>query len=509
MSMGCCNGYHEFNLDYFLNKFKTLQKNMAEVDDYIKNLDVTAEINAKLEEMQANGEILSPYGLIGKKIAWFGDSLIWGDSGDSGHTAVENNIPKLFDIYAGTSHVSYARKSAMMCSYLGGTNNLQNQISGANLDDCDIAVIAFCTNDYTQGAPIGDFYETSWYTFCGALNNAIAQIKNMKNDIQVVVFGMFPSASFFGTTRNRWRCRISAYAYALQKVSEINRARFISVVDCAGVTKNNLSAISLDGTHFTQAGYEILAVSILNAWGGLNFEIAHNDNAFNGNSYPSIEQYGRYPVRYNGESNAYTSYVSGSVTPGEYIIEFDYETTYASVLDPENYYYGFHMKVGDNYFVSPIGLIENEGHIFCITSVDDTLNGLLSMRFGTNDENANCTNMIIKNLKIMPINGKWNFVPESEATRVENVNGSIMVSRFSNGNSRIKGNLSIADSFEAYATIASGVILQEYVSAPMYYFPVMQISDGKAKLLRGQVNSAGQLSVNAALQSGDKLTFTI
>lgn len=508
MSMGCCN-YHEFSLDWFLSQFKILQKNMAEVDEYIKNLDVTKEINDKLEEMLSSGEILSPYGLIGKKIAWFGDSLIWGDSGDSGHTAVTNNIPKLFDIYAGSSHISYAKKSAMMSSYLGGTNNLQNQISGANLNDCDIAVISFITNDFVQGAPIGDFYSNSWYDFCGALNNAIAQIKNLKNNIQVVVLGAFPSSRLFNDTRNSWRCCISAYAYALQKVSEINRARFISVVDCSGVTINNLNAISIDGTHFTQSGYEILAISILNAWGGLPFELHKQENAFNRNSYPSIEKPGKYPIILNGESNTYSTYVKGNATAGTYMIEFDYETSYGSVLDTESYYYGFHMLIGGDYFISPIGLNSEKGHIVCVGNLDDTLSGIMTMRFATNDTSAKCNNMLVYNMNIYPISGKWEYDVESNANLNENVSGSIRVSRYNDGSFRICGNITVNAEIDAYQTIAQGVVMQKYINDTIYYFPVMLSRGGSISLLRGQVNSSGMLSVNARLQSGDILSFTV
>lgn len=67
--MDCCNGgYHEFNLDWFLNKFKGLLKEWDAVNkewketikyisDFIQNLDITDAVSKKLDEMLADGSL--------------------------------------------------------------------------------------------------------------------------------------------------------------------------------------------------------------------------------------------------------------------------------------------------------------------------------------------------------------------------------------------------------------------------------------------------------------------
>ena len=63
MNMGCCNGgYHEFNLDWFLERFLQLEKewclekeDIDYIKNYFKNLDVSGEINDIVQQMINDG----------------------------------------------------------------------------------------------------------------------------------------------------------------------------------------------------------------------------------------------------------------------------------------------------------------------------------------------------------------------------------------------------------------------------------------------------------------------
>lgn len=125
-NLGPYSNFHELNQDWFLNEFnkivaqwKAMQKNFDSlqdafndlknyVQDYFKNLDVQDEINNKLNEMLANGEL---YAYIQKFLNIFTTPILYNCIGD-GVTDDTENFKKM--LKSGNKYIDLVGKTYLL-----------------------------------------------------------------------------------------------------------------------------------------------------------------------------------------------------------------------------------------------------------------------------------------------------------------------------------------------------------------------------------------------------------
>lgn len=294
MNMGCCNGgYHEFNLDWFLNEFK---KVMTEWDgtkkwleDWVNSFDIQGEIKKQLQawlddgtfeniiNQEIFGEIntkvsqntndiqtlkgditaITSTGLFGKQIDWFGDSIIRGEM--PGGAIAEKPIPTLFAELTGATCVNHAQSGATISNNEWATKII-NQVNSANLTNSDYVIVQGGINDYVLNYPIT--------LLSGGFTAGLIEIFNAissKNPIaKIIMLTMFPNNALFNGSLGHDGQNFVNYNDGIKGVC---RDRGIRCIDMTynSINRAYFNTVSSDGTHFNQTGYNILAVSLLNA----------------------------------------------------------------------------------------------------------------------------------------------------------------------------------------------------------------------------------------------------
>lgn len=300
--MGCCNGgYHEFNLDWFLTRFKEIESewdgtkewlkdwiNSFDIEGEIKkvmqgwlddgtfediiNKEIFGDLNNKVSQNTADIQALKnedvtiknditrikATGLFGKQIDWFGDSLIRGET--EGGSVVSQPIPSIFASMTGATCVNHAQSGATIANNKWATKVI-NQVNEADLTNSDYVIVQGGINDYFLNYPIGD--DTLSGSFTAGLIEIFNTIDNKNHSAKIIMCTLFPNEALFDGSLGHDGENFVNFNNAIKRIC---KERCVKCIDMTynSINRNYFSAVCPTGTHFTQEGYNLLAKAILN-----------------------------------------------------------------------------------------------------------------------------------------------------------------------------------------------------------------------------------------------------
>lgn len=302
MNMGCCNGgYHEFNLDWFLSRFKEIESEWDGTKEWLKNwvnsFDIEGEIKKVMQEWIDDGTIeniinqqifgeldnrvtqnskeiqalknedtgiknnitaIKAAGLFGKQIDWFGDSLMRGET--EGGSVVSQPIPSIFASMTGATCVNHAESGATIANNEWATKVI-NQVNEADLTDSDYVIVQGGINDYFLNYPIGD--DSLVGSFTAGLIEIFNTIDNKNHSAKIIMCTLFPNEALFDGSLGHDGENFVNFNNAIKRIC---KERCVKCIDMTynSINRNYFSAVCPTGTHFTQEGYNLLAKAILN-----------------------------------------------------------------------------------------------------------------------------------------------------------------------------------------------------------------------------------------------------
>ena len=272
------NDLYQFVINYFdSHDFQTMVNNkldqMAEdgtleslINDRIlggiKNdiSSVSARVST-LEGDMSNQKVLvgklTGWSLSGKQIDWFGDSIIRGEM--PGGAIAEKPIPTLFAELTGATCVNHAQSGATISNNEWATKVI-NQVNDADLTNSDYVIVQGGINDYVLNYPITLLSGG----FIAGLIEIFNAISYKNPNAKIIMLTMFPNNALFNGSLGHDGQNFVNYN---DEIKSVCRDRGIRCIDMTynSINRAYFNAVSSDGTHFNQAGYNILAVSLLNA----------------------------------------------------------------------------------------------------------------------------------------------------------------------------------------------------------------------------------------------------
>lgn len=300
-NMACCNGgYHEFNLDWFLSRFKEIESEWDGTKEWLKNwvesFDISGEvkkvmqgwiddgtferlineeifndintkiekntgdiasINTKVEKNSSDIASIKNTTLISKQIDWFGDSIIRGEM--PGGAIAEKPIPTLFAELTGATCVNHAQSGATISNNEWATKVI-NQVNDADLTNSDYVIVQGGINDYVLNYPITLLSGG----FTAGLIEIFNAISTKNPNAKIIMLTMFPNNALFNGSLGHDGQNFVNYN---DEIKGVCRDRGIRCIDMTynSINRAYFNTVSSDGTHFNQTGYNILAVSLLNA----------------------------------------------------------------------------------------------------------------------------------------------------------------------------------------------------------------------------------------------------
>ena len=507
--------FHDINLDWIMKTVKDsvekienyMKKTTEYIKNYFNNLDISQEVDNKLEDMAETGSLqkyLDPFMLKGKKCVFFGDSITWGDIGDSTHSQADRPYPTIISEKAGCESINKATKSATLTIVGSSTNNLKTQIESTDFSNVDFVFICFGINDFGKNVPIGSIDSEDWGCIYGALYNAIRAINAKNNSSEIVILSVPPTRHILSQQGNTWRCHMLAYVEAIGSFCLTNKIRYIDILHNSGIDALNLSYYSPDGVHFNQNGYNLLADCILYNMGGNTPYITSGVDVWDIMQYPNTDKLGRYALVRNGETLPYNSYNEITLNSGLYLAEFDYFCE-CSDYNMKDGFVGFNFKLGDNYIVSPIGIYNGQHKMRVAFKLNESASGIMLLRPTiASTVQVTLTTLEIENFKLIPLTGRAVFGDTVSVT--SNVfNGTATVTRYNNGVINFTVNGSLTSDVARYGIILNSSALRKFVNIDIkQYFTIYTDKE----ILRGQITNSG-LAVNKALTSGTNINFTV
>lgn len=306
MNMGCCNGgYHEFNLDWFLSRFKEIESEWDGTKEWLKNwvdsFDIEGEVKKVMQEWVDDGTIeniinqeifgeldnrvtqnseeiealkneytgiknditaIKAAGLFGKQIDWFGDSILYGESPGGGR--VEKAIPQLFAEATGATCINHA-VSGSTISNNAWEAKVITQVNNADLSKSDYVIVQGGINDYLLNYPIISAPSSSGYssTFREGLIAIFNAIANKNAKATIIMLTMFPNNAYFNGSLGHDGENFEDYNRAIKEVCRDRCIRCINMTNNS-INRSTFNTVSSDGTHFTQTGYIILTNHLIN-----------------------------------------------------------------------------------------------------------------------------------------------------------------------------------------------------------------------------------------------------
>lgn len=481
------------------------------VDNYFESLDLSKEVSDKIDTMAEEGELnkyLDPAFIKGKRLVFFGDSLTWGDIGDSSHTQAATPFPKSIANKTGCLSVNYGVKGAEASTYKS-TSNLKTQLDSADLDGADMVFIEFGTNDFNTGTPLGDIDSTDWNTFCGAYNNAIAEIASKNGKAIVYLLGLFPSTKLYSGAYNSTRNILRTYDEYIKMIAARTGCRYIDMKQNSGFNRSNYLSYSTDGTHYTNTAYGIIADVIIRNLGGNDCAITPINNVLNKNLLPQYNQRFQYGVVYDGTENTWISFAPFTFGVGTYMIDFDYVCE-MDPYDTSQFYAGVHCKLSSNFLTSVIGIKNGVGHMRQFFTVFNATTGNLAFRSTNNDPSSRFKNLFIKNVTITPLNGGVITVNDRVTVDSEKLESPLDVTRLNSGAILVTYAGGVKGAVNAYQAIAQSSFFKEISNLSRNcYFPmfISGRSNPNYIVARGQLLGS-TIACNENLFDTDTLSFS-
>ena len=263
---------------------KKLQKDYEKLKKQITDENFQLQINSKIDNVKSElkaelnafdlqlSKTAKP--LKGKKIAFLGDSLIWGLNGAVAWKQVEKPISVLVEELTGATCINHGVSG----STLGGDGSTSDKTKGhilgynpmnlriKNIDNVDAIFCMGGTYDYAtdRKVPVGKMEDTNNLTFYGGLDTIIKHIGNEKPRIKLIT-GTPPrraeeKANMYGNT-------LSDYVNAVKekcKYYGINYVDLYNKGNCLYWSSKWRGIYSPDGVHGTQELYNNYAILIAN-----------------------------------------------------------------------------------------------------------------------------------------------------------------------------------------------------------------------------------------------------
>lgn len=481
------------------------------VDNYFNNLNLSTEVSNKIDDMAESGELnkyLDREYIKGKKLVFFGDSLTWGDIGDSAHTQATTPFPESIANKTGCISVNYGVKGAEASTYKS-TNNLKTQLQKADLTDADMIFLEFGTNDFNTAAPLGDIDSNDWNTFCGAYNNAIAEIASKNGKAIVYILGLFPSSRLYSGAYNSSRNILRTFNEYLKMIAARTGCRYIDMSQNAGFNRYNYLSYCTDGTHYTNTAYGIIADVIIRNLGGNDCGVTPVNNVLNRNLLPQYNQRFQYGVVIKGEENTWLSFSEFTFGVGTYMLEFDYVCE-MTPYDSSQFYAGVHCMLSSNLLTSVIGIKNGVGHMRQFFTVFNATTGNLAFRSTNNDPDSNFTNLYIKNVSITPLNGGVISVNDRTTVNSEKLSSPLGVTRLNSGAVLITYAGGVEAGVNAYQAIAQSAFFKEISNLSRNcYFPIFISGRSNPNYIvaRGQLSDS-TIACNENILETDTLAFS-
>ena len=213
----------------------------------------TTTINNHTQRITA----LEGWSLKGKQIDWFGDSIIRGEM--PGGDIAEKPIPTRFAELTGATCVNHAQSGATISNNEWGTKII-NQVNSADLTNSDYVIVQGGINDYLLNYPITLLSGG----FIAGLIEIFNAISSKNPNAKIIMLTMFPNNALFNGSLGHDGQNFVNYN---DEIKGVCRDRGIRCIDMTynSINRAYFNTVSADGTHFNQAGYNILTTSLLNA----------------------------------------------------------------------------------------------------------------------------------------------------------------------------------------------------------------------------------------------------
>lgn len=240
----------------------------------------TSSINIHSQRITA----LEGWSLKGKQIDWFGDSLIRGET--EGGTVVDKPIPMLFAEMTGANCINHAESGATIANNEWATKII-NQVNRADLSNSDYIIVEGGINDYVLNYPVGDASMVG--SFSKGLVDIFNAIDAKNHSAKIIMCTLFPNIALFEGSLGHDGENFLNFNNAIKKIC---RDRCIRCIDMTynSINYNYFNAVCPTGTHFTQEGYNILAMSMLNliTTGGTALPYGSGNNLIKG-AFPTMD----------------------------------------------------------------------------------------------------------------------------------------------------------------------------------------------------------------------------
>lgn len=239
-----------------INNLKT---NLTEVESKVQtNTNNISNLTQKTNTNEDNISKIEKTTLLWKQIDWFGDSLIRGET--EGGKVVDKPIPMLFAEMTGANCINHAESGATIANNDWATKVI-NQVNRADLSNSDYIIVEGGINDYVLNYPIGDSSMTG--SFSKGLVDIFNAIDAKNHNAKIIMCTLFPNIALFEGSLGHDGENFLNFNNAIKKIC---RDRCIRCIDMTynSINYNYFNTVCPTGTHFTQEGYNILAMSMLN-----------------------------------------------------------------------------------------------------------------------------------------------------------------------------------------------------------------------------------------------------
>lgn len=207
--------------------------------------------------------INKPFDFQGKKIGWYGDSIVAGYSSPN-LVVIEDGFVKLFSEKAGATFANHGVGGATISAPNGlSSSTLSWHLNGGAKADEDIVMIAAGVNDHAQKVPLGSYDSTDYANFYGGLRHICEALKTKNPDTPVIFItpiNRTTSVSGEVATLDDYRNAIfevaTAYGHSVVDGSSLGLP---SVSGSAGSWEYFMNA---DGVHPTAEGHKLYARSL-------------------------------------------------------------------------------------------------------------------------------------------------------------------------------------------------------------------------------------------------------